>query len=270
MEIKRIIAIIILSILLISCLVLRCVTISSNANDVEIVYETTTAPFTTIPATQPAESLLDLIIDPSIVYIKCEDKIALEKEVERCQNYIVTLESAPAAKVAEEIARVQEILSLYEQDALYMNKEVIDVPKAYTKRDFKSYEDYRDITSPTSPHYRLQRDYAYTNSDGIRMVEGRYCIALGSYFTTTIGQYIDIVLANGTIIPCILGDQKADAHTDKLHIAHSTDSSVVEFIVDKKVLPYKPKTMGSISYSYEEWQSPVVQVVVYDINIFDK
>ena len=102
------------------------------------------------------------------------------------------------------------------------------------------------------------------------MVEGRYCIALGSYFTTTIGQYIDIVLANGTVIPCILGDQKADAHTDSLHVAHRTDGSVVEFIVDKKVLPNTPKRMGNISYSYDEWRSPVVQIIVYDINIFDK
>ena len=101
------------------------------------------------------------------------------------------------------------------------------------------------------------------------MVNGRFCIALGSYFTTEIGQYVDIVLANGTVIPCILGDQKADEHTDSLHVAHQTDGSVVEFIVDKQVLKEKAKTRGNISYCCDDWNSPVVQVRVYNQNIFD-
>jgi hypothetical protein len=128
--------------------------------------------------------------------------------------------------------------------------------------------DWRAITSRTSPHYKLQNSYAYTAEDGIRMVEGRYCIALGSYFTKTIGQYVDVVLENGTVIHCILGDQKSDAHTDAAHIAHP-DGSIVEFIIDKKLIDPLPRRMGSMSYAYEEWRSPVVQIIVYDINYFD-
>ena len=273
MNIKRIIAIIILSFLLVGCVLLRCASIASNASTIgsdSVIEIVTQPPVTTAPPTHPTKSLLEQIIDTSIIYIKCEDKTALQNEIAKCENYLEELKAAPMAGVATEINRIEMILETYAEDMLYMEKTIITVPKAYTKKDFKSYEDYRDITSPTSPHYRLQRDYAYTAEDGIRMVDGRYCIALGSYFTTTIGQYIDIVLANGTVIPCILGDQKADAHTDSLHVAHSTDSSVVEFIVDKKVLPNTPKRMGNISYSYDEWRSPVVQVIVYDINIFDK
>lgn len=145
---------------------------------------------------------------------------------------------------------------------------VIDVPEKYSRKDFKSYMDWRIITLRTSPHYKLQNLYAYTAEDGIRMVEGRYCIALGSYFTKTIGQYVDVVLENGTIIHCILGDQKSDAHTDAAHIAHP-DGSIVEFIIDKKLIDPLPRRMGSMSYAYEEWRSPVVQIIVYDINYFD-
>ena len=271
MDIKRIIAIIILTFLLLCTIFLRCATIGSNATVIEqneTVAETTIN--TTAPTPPPTESLLEAIIDKSIIYIKCEDRASLEAEISRCNFYIAELESAPMAGVANEIMRVQAILEQYAYDEQFIDKTIIDVPKAYTKKDFKSYEDYRDIKSVTSPHYKLQRQYAYTNDDGIRMVNGRYCIALGSYFETRIGQYIDIVLANGTVIPCILGDQKANNHTGDLHVAHSTDSSVVEFIVDKEVLPRTPLIMGSISYSYSEWRSPVVQVIVYDINEFDR
>jgi hypothetical protein len=278
MNIKRIIAIIILLAMLVGSILIPCAVLSSSATSLQeneysfetLPTETVTTPPTTTPPPQPTQSLLDAIIDTSIIYIKCEDKTALQIEIDKCNSYLERLETAPMSEVSREIARVLEILALYENDALYINKTIIDVPIEYTKKDFKSYEDYRDITSIYSPHYRLQHEYAYTGDDGIRMVNGRYCIALGSYFVTRIGQYVDIVLSNGTIIPCILGDQKADHHTGSLHVAHSTDSSVVEFIVDRKSLPDLPRKMGSISYSYSEWRSPVVQVIVYDINEFDK
>lgn len=270
-KIKRIIAIIILSLLLLSCIILRMAFVTSNAITIDPTPPTTivtTAPKPTQPPT--TAPLIESLIDNSIVYIKCDDRASLQAEIDRCLFYIEELKAMPVYGTAKEVARVEAILAIYAEEMPYMDKTVISVPKTYSKRDFKSYEDYRDITSPTSPHYRLQKHYAYTNSDGIRMVEGRYCIALGSYFTTAIGQYINIVLANGTVIPCILGDQKANAHTDSLHIAHRTDGSVVEFIVDLDKLPRTPKIMGNISYSYDEWQSPVVQVIVYNINVFDK
>ena len=147
---------------------------------------------------------------------------------------------------------------------------VYDVPSYYTNRGFKSYEDYHKITSQSSTHYKLQNEYALTTCRGLRIVNQRYCIAVGSYFETRIGQYIDVVLENGTVIHCILGDQKADEHTDSAHIAHTTDGSVVEFIVDKPKMDDIPRKMGNVSYVYEEWKSPVAQIIVYDINFFDE
>jgi hypothetical protein len=272
MKIARIIIIIVLSVLLISLFLSEYVPVTSKAVDSSVPTKPVVQP-TTLPVvkeTLPTEPEIEFVGDYSIVYIKCEDNLSLQQEIEKCESYIAELELNTHPEALNEIIRIQEILGKYEQDKRYMNKTIIQVPECYLKQDFKSYEDYRNITSRTSPHYRLQHEYAYTNSDGIRMVNGRYCVALGSYFTTTIGQYVDIVLANGTIIPCILGDQKANAHTDQLHIAHMSDGSIVEFIIDKTVLPEIPKKMGNISYSYDEWQSPVVQVIVYDINEFSQ
>lgn len=146
---------------------------------------------------------------------------------------------------------------------------IYDIPKSYNAKDMKSFELYNNIKDTTSRQYVLQKEYAYTNTDGIRMVNNRYCIALGSHFTRTIGQYVDIVLQNGTVIECILGDQKSDKHTDAAHIAHISDGSIVEFIIDIKSVPSEVRYHGDVSYLYAAWDSPVVQIIVYNINTFD-
>lgn len=127
----------------------------------------------------------------------------------------------------------------------------------------KSYMDFKMITSKSSPQYKLQHKYAYTDDTGIRMVDGRYCVALGSYYTHKIGQYVDLVLENGTIIPCIIGDQKDDRDTNASHtIAH--DGSATEFIVETKALSGKTRRMGDIGYAQSDWLSNVVEVRIYD------
>ena len=128
----------------------------------------------------------------------------------------------------------------------------------------KSYMDFKMITSKSSPQYKLQHSYAYTDDTGIRMVNDRYCVALGSYYTHKIGQYVDLVLENGTIIPCIIGDQKDDRDTNSSHtIAH--DGSATEFIVETKALSGKTRRMGDIGYAQSDWLSNVVEVRIYDI-----
>lgn len=134
-----------------------------------------------------------------------------------------------------------------------------DVPESNT---IKSYMDYRHITSTISDQYKLQQNLAYTGNYGIRMVGERYCVAVGSYYTTTIGQYIDIELENGNVIKAILADCKDDAHTDATNRINP-NGSVVEFIVDTPALDYIAKTMGDISY-VDDWNSKVVNIKVYD------
>lgn len=144
---------------------------------------------------------------------------------------------------------------------------VYDAP--YTS-GFKSYMDYRAITSTDSLQYVLQNEYAHTGNYGIRMVNDRYCIAVGSRFTSDIGQYIDLVLENGTVIPCILADQKADEHTDDGNIVTMHNGCMSEFVVDTDSLDHMAKICGDISYCENNWQSRVVKVKVYNENIFYK
>ena len=133
---------------------------------------------------------------------------------------------------------------------------------------FKSYMDYRAIEIPTSAQYKLLSIYGYTDN-GFRKVNGRYCIAVGSYFNTSIGQYIDLILENGVVIECIMGDLKADIHTEDNNIFTTLNKCCSEFIIDKDSLDAFVASTGNISRSNPSWDSPVKYVRVYNKNFFD-
>ena len=159
----------------------------------------------------------------------------------------------------------------YGDTVAFMCKKYISKNKlAYREFDvpynsgFKSYMDYRCITSTGSKQYKLQSTSAYTGNYGIRQINGRYCVAIGSYFTTDIGRYFDLVLENETVIPCILGDAKADKDTDSSNIVTEHNGCLSEFIVDTRSLYHKAKQMGDISYCNNKWNSPVKKIRVYD------
>ena len=127
----------------------------------------------------------------------------------------------------------------------------------------KSYMPYTAITSRSSDQWKLQQ-VAYTGNYGIRQVNGRCCIAVGSAYTSKIGQYIDLVLENGSVIHCILADQKADKDTNTDNTITEHDGSLVEFIVDAGSLKGNVRRMGDISYAQDNWNSMITQVIVYD------
>lgn len=120
----------------------------------------------------------------------------------------------------------------------------------------------RSIFCKSSSQYKLQQR-AYTGNYGIRMVDGRYCVAIGSHFATKIGTYFDLVLANEEIIPCILGDQKANKDTDSSNIFSTYAKCCSEFIVDRVNLNSKAKSSGNISSVDKKWNSRVKYIRVY-------
>lgn len=127
---------------------------------------------------------------------------------------------------------------------------------------FKSYMDAKCITDKTSPQYKLKSKYQLA-SNGIYMVNGRYCIAVGSYYTTKIGTKIDLIMENGSTVKCILADQKADKDTDSATHRQNENGSIVEFIVNTNSLSSLTKKMGDISYSKTELEGEVKQIKIY-------
>lgn len=157
----------------------------------------------------------------------------------------------------------------YKDKVAYVNSELIsDIPLKLQEydvedRSIKSFMSYESISSKSSNQYQLQQN-AYTGEYGIRKIHNRYCIALGSYFTTETGTYIDLILQNGIIVPCILADCKSDIDTDNLHMKTMHDQSLVEFIVDTKNIDSYVLKTGDISNSCAEWNSPIIKIKIYD------
>lgn len=174
--------------------------------------------------------------------------------------YVLNDSKVPEANTETTYAKIiEERVSLsQETENIEETKQVYSVP---TNNGFKSYMYYTAITSTNSLQYKLQR-MAYTGNYGIRMVNERYCVAVGTAFGMQVGQCFDLVLQNGTVIPCVLADVKADGDTDSSNI-FTGNGCCSEFLVDKEAFSSSARRMGDVSYCTNEWQSPVVWVHVY-------
>ena len=131
---------------------------------------------------------------------------------------------------------------------------------------FKSYMSYKAITKKDSKQYKLQQ-LAHTDSQGFRKYEGQYIVAVGTGVGGTVGQFIDIILENGTHIPAVIGDIKSDKDTDESNI-FCHNGCCTELIVENKTLISSVKISGDCSYANPEWQSPVVAINVLERNVF--
>lgn len=112
--------------------------------------------------------------------------------------------------------------------------------------DFKSYMDYRCITNAESAQYKLQQD-CYTDENGLRVYDGYYVVALGTYYSSTIGDKFKITLDSGEELYCVVGDVKADCDTDKTNRYVPINGNIIEFIVDTRKLPKDVRFMGTVS-----------------------
>lgn len=187
-----------------------------------------------------------------------------DRELTNCIGTLNLNDKIEYSVESDDILRIWYCGSL----AFVSNSSVGDSPVAsqsyyvpYAK--MKSWMPYTAITSTSSPQYKLQQ-VSYTGNYGIRMTEGRYCVALGTYFGASIGQYFDLVLQNGTVIPCVLADVKADAHTDSNNTITIANNCMSEFLIDYNSLKYEIKRDGTVSSACDEWNSPVATIVLYE------
>lgn len=149
------------------------------------------------------------------------------------------------------------------------SKYITDTKETYTKSypvsgdKAKTYMDYRTITNRYSRQYALQLRAQTNEENGLRTLRGRYMVAIGSYFNCKVGQFIDVVLSDGEVLPCVVGDAKQDIHTDSNNL-HGLSGDTVEFIVDEKVLKATTNVDGNISYVSDVFDDKVVEIRTYD------
>ena len=129
---------------------------------------------------------------------------------------------------------------------------------------FKSYMSYRAITKADSPQNLLQ-EMCTTDADGFRKCADRYVIAVGHGVGGQVGDCVDLILTNGQVIYCVIGDYKSDRFTDAVNLT-GVNGCCSEFIVDTKKLKRDIKYRGNVGYGYVGWDSPVLFIRRYSIN----
>ena len=140
----------------------------------------------------------------------------------------------------------------------------LEIPDCDTS--FKSYMDYNCITDDTTKQWELQQT-AYTDEYGLRKVGTDYCVAVGSYYSETVGERFKINLDNGNEFTVIISDLKQDKHTDSSNRYSPVydkngdfySANVLEFIVDVDRLHSMVTTLGTVSY-YSEFEGNIVSI----------
>ena len=129
--------------------------------------------------------------------------------------------------------------------------------------DFKTFMDYRTITAPSSIQYAMQQE-AQTNELGIRTWNGYPMVAVGTYFADKCGYLVTVVLEGGHAFDAVVGDIKADIHTDESHRV-TLYGNAVEFIVDGDHIPDICWQTGDMSYASEQYSGRVLHIETKDL-----
>ena len=150
--------------------------------------------------------------------------------------------------------------------------QTVDHPE---KHQWKPYARYTKITAKGSREYKLQQ-IAETAENGLRVVtdpEGvrRYCIALEPLWaggqSVDIGRCIDLKMANGSTLHCVLGDCKKTEHSQNGEGRYGGHGELVEFIADQPALPEIVRKCGDVSRISAEFAGAVVSVTVLPLYI---
>ena len=140
----------------------------------------------------------------------------------------------------------------------------LEIPDCDTS--FKAYMDYNCITDDTTAQWELQQ-IAYTDEYGLRKIGTDYCVAVGSYYSETVGERFKITLDNDSEFTVIISDLKKDEHTDSSNRYSPVydengefySANVLEFIVDTDQLHSMVTTLGTVSY-YDEFEGNIISI----------
>ena len=198
------------------------------------------------------------------MYSTISDIAIVDDELEDSTEEISSIQEVTTEKQASQESIEQQS---WDNEVSYCMNAEPNVPNynSHCVSNFKSYMDYRKVSDSTSAQYSFLRSAdCYTDEiTGIRKVGDRYCVAVGSAYCTEIGTKFNLVLENGNIIKCILGDTKAIKDTDEYGMYCTGDGSVVEFIVDNSTFNYKKDSSGTVNF-VDGFDGAITKVVVID------
>ena len=132
------------------------------------------------------------------------------------------------------------------------------VIKSTNKKDFKSYMSYTAITNKSSAQWKLQQR-AYTDKNGLRCIDGKPIVAIGTGWGLSVGDSALITCDNGNSFKVVIGDIKDNAHTLSDNKTTLANNCRCEFIVDVSQLNPKIKSSGNVS-TLEQYSGYVTNI----------
>ena len=136
---------------------------------------------------------------------------------------------------------------------LYYDLEVPDVP------DFKSWTNFRKSVNRNSGQWAiLNSEGTWTDDNGFRRKGDDYMVAMGSYYTRSLGDRFKITTDKGNVFTVTICDWKNDAHTDAKHQYSVGTGCIVEFYVDNNLCS-AVRTSGSAS-SISELSGKIIEI----------
>lgn len=170
--------------------------------------------------------------------------------------------------VKTNVVYTYKVKMLSAHNARFSNTAEAEIPKEMGLPNVsgatKTYAYYTAVTAKGSPQYALlNSNECYTDEKtGIRMIGGYYCVALGSFYGSTIGTRYRITFSTGKSIKVILCDQKSDRHTDGNHQYAVRNCDIMEFYVEKGKIPSNVRgNYGNL----EQFSGDIVKIERYSL-----
>lgn len=120
------------------------------------------------------------------------------------------------------------------------------------------------ISDPTTEQYRLRMEAENYDEHDFGKIDDRYAVAVKPYYGK-IGDYLDVIQEDGTIIPCIIAEYKGDENVDidgAMATYYHKDKDVVEFIVNQNAWYDADPERHVLDY-HPEWNQNIL--VIYNV-----
>ena len=211
--------------------------------------------------------LLTVIV---VLSVWTHERLSEYQEIGQALDLTINEQSATIQEIESENSELKSYISELEKEKIQLEDEVEKLSKEQkketvviqaTKRDFKSYMPYTAITNRSSKQYKLQQQ-ASTDKDGIRCIDSKPMVAVGTGWGVKVGDTVLIKCENGNSFKAIIGDIKANAHTGSDNKTTVSNGCRCEFIVDMNNLNTTVKSRGNVAVlaKYSGYITDVVKI----------
>lgn len=183
------------------------------------------------------------------------DEISAKNETIDSNNITINTLNETIANYEIVISNLELQIEEYKEKEIEISRQDLSSGCNLSK---KTYMDYRCISRNSAQGNIVYSDEAWTDDNGLRRYGDYYCVAMGTYYGT-VGDILEITTDKGNVYKVILGDIKANEHTDSENKYSVHNGCMLEFIVEEDKLSSNVRTMGSVD-GIEEISGKIVEV----------